>query len=358
MNKIPTPIVTRELCLSAAPAQLKMMGAFTVEQPTQMQQLPPLSQVEHLYRSTQVEHLPQPIQMQQLLPSSQMEPLTHSPQVGHLPQPFEGRKLPKPIQTRQLIEPSGTVKLPALRSMFSDVRKGQRQNRAIHNQTQPDGQPSHDMSAADNGYLQRTLPMGPMDGVRPQNRPRQGRPPNPYAIRAVEIGLRQSHSGTEHVSDLLSPPNWQPGQEPIDEGEAKQLFDEAREIARRSADDFAKSIQQGEGHDQRLADFKKRCQAQRKLDELVLSERCAIRKAYLQYKREQADVINWQRDQYKQSALHQDCVPRHVLRGFHQGIHRANVLGGFANGNDTFSPPVGAFHLQNRLQSMGKRNTS
>ncbi|KAL8728855.1 MAG: hypothetical protein Q9166_005095 [cf. Caloplaca sp. 2 TL-2023] len=55
---------------------------------------------------------------------------------------------------------------------------------------------------------------------------------NPYQDRADDIGLSHRIPGVGHLGDLLTPPNWAPGDEPIPPKHARQLQKEAYDAAK------------------------------------------------------------------------------------------------------------------------------
>ena len=190
-----------------------------------------------------------------------------------------------------------------------------------------------------------------------------GRPVNPYAHRADEVGLRHRFPSMGAVDDFLTPPNWLPGQDPIDEAEAQQLYDEARELAKQNADDYANLIEHNPDREERLEAFQKHWQAQRRMDESILVERSKIHKAFLQFKREQAELASGKRKQSKQETSYQGLPQRPLISAFpqshwslfpgFQSVQQAQLPGDPRTRNDTPSPPLGAYHLHQRLQLMG-----
>lgn len=190
------------------------------------------------------------------------------------------------------------------------------------------------------------------------------RPVNPYAHRADEIGLRHGFPALGAIDDYLTPPNWRLGQDPINEAEAQQLYDRARELAKQHADDFVNLVRNDPNREERLEVFHQRWHAQRKMDESVLLERRKIYIAFLQFKQEQAELANGLRKQHKQEASYQEIFQRPLAGTLrlplqssfpaHYGVQQAHRPGYMWDRSDTPSPPLGAYHLHQRLQLKSK----
>ena len=101
---------------------------------------------------------------------------------------------------------------------------------------------------------------------------------NPYAHRADEIGPGHHIPGVGLLDDVLQPPGWKEGNEPINPRAARLLFNEARQQAKNM---FKASIDEtkhlpAEQQETRKAERDKQWDAQFKLDELLLAERINV----------------------------------------------------------------------------------
>lgn len=170
--------------------------------------------------------------------------------------------------------------------------------------------------------------------------------------------------GAGDIDDLLTPPNWRPGQDPINEVEAQELFHRARALAKQGADDFGGLIQNAPDREERLEAYQRHWHAQRRMDESILFERRQIHKAFLQYRREQAEPTNGGRKQSKQETSYPELsqrlpagaqpLPMHGSLPMYNGVQQTHRPLSLWNHNDTASPSMGSYHLHQHLQSMGK----
>lgn len=110
---------------------------------------------------------------------------------------------------------------------------------------------------------------------------------NPYLRRADQIGFRHGVPGMGHLGDSLVPPGWKEGDPPITPGEAKRLFDFARQHAVRELE--MNLANQKHRNNEEKEEFHARMDeywiARLSLDQLVLTERLIIHSQH--YERQQ-----------------------------------------------------------------------
>ena len=110
---------------------------------------------------------------------------------------------------------------------------------------------------------------------------------NPYAHRADEIGPTHHIPGVGHLGDLLQPPDWREGDEPIDPRTARLFFNEGRLKAKetlKASIDETKNLP-AEQQEMRNAERDRQWDTQFRLDQLLLTERIYIYDAYQERKR-------------------------------------------------------------------------
>ena len=101
---------------------------------------------------------------------------------------------------------------------------------------------------------------------------------NIYSRRADQIGPSHRIPGVGHLGDLLAPPGWKPGDEPVDEVEAQNIFAASRLKAKEVLDESMSETGQLSNADRekRAAEKNAQYQAQRILDEFLLIERIKL----------------------------------------------------------------------------------
>ena len=109
---------------------------------------------------------------------------------------------------------------------------------------------------------------------------------NPYAHRADEIGPSHHIPGLGLLDDLLQPPGWKEGDEPIDPRKARFLFNEQRSKAKNT---FKAGVEEtkhltAEEQEKRSNERKKQWDVQFKLDQLLLTERIYVHDLYQERK--------------------------------------------------------------------------
>lgn len=254
----------------------------------------------------------------------------------------------KQAQLQSVFEPRSARQLPSINEMLGDDFK------------------LTDGSAAtcDSSSHLRRIQHPSMLVPRPQNAPRQRISvnsqdqlgSNPYALRADEIGPHNGVPGLGSLENLLTPPDWQPGDEPIDEDQARILYVSARDRAKKTLDASAEeigilSIERQEEH---YAGKRSEWDRQRKLDNVLLQERIKIYQAYQVYKQNLArrgDVQQQgpvQPQVYHGPQLMQQSVDNAMLE--HQRYQQFQVPGS-PQLNRT-SPPLSGGHLYQRLQQI------
>lgn len=125
---------------------------------------------------------------------------------------------------------------------------------------------------------------------------------NWYTKRADQIGPSHRIPGLMHLGDLLTPPGWKCGDDPIDEAEAQKVYDEAREKARRALVVSSTESSRAEGPDieKRLDERDMQWQTQLKLDEYILTEQKRIYNAWKQHRTKQAQQLASQAQKQQQ----------------------------------------------------------
>lgn len=109
---------------------------------------------------------------------------------------------------------------------------------------------------------------------------------NPYLHRADEIGPTHRIPGLGHLGDLLVPPGWKEGDEPIKPQEAQELYNQARKEAQDGLEktnedmDMSPKEEQDKRSEERDNEWSKRF----KKDDLILRERIKIYDEYKESK--------------------------------------------------------------------------
>ncbi|KAL8989141.1 MAG: hypothetical protein Q9177_001911 [Variospora cf. flavescens] len=101
---------------------------------------------------------------------------------------------------------------------------------------------------------------------------------NPYEVRADQIGLSHRIPGVGHLGDLLTPPGWKPGDEPISVHLARVLQKEAHQAAKQKLQDSIVEFQDLKGAAfQEASDLRnEEWQNQNELQKLICGERVKI----------------------------------------------------------------------------------
>ncbi|CAD6570319.1 MAG: hypothetical protein ASARMPREDX12_003450 [Alectoria sarmentosa] len=126
---------------------------------------------------------------------------------------------------------------------------------------------------------------------------------NIYSRRADQIGPSHRIPGIGHLGDLLAPPGWKTGDEPIDEAEAQKLFAASRLKAKELLDEDITVTGQLSSADQekRSAEKNAQYQIQRALDEYLLIERVKLHKFWQERKQKLSQQLHSQPQQHRQS---------------------------------------------------------
>ena len=125
---------------------------------------------------------------------------------------------------------------------------------------------------------------------------------NIYKRRADQIGPGHRIRGIGHLGDLLPPPGWRMGDDPITEDEAKQLFADSRAQAKKMLEQSISESSQLSIEDQEKlsVDRNTKYQTQRLLDELLLLERMKLYNFFRERKEKQSQQMHSQTEQYRQ----------------------------------------------------------
>ena len=113
---------------------------------------------------------------------------------------------------------------------------------------------------------------------------------NIYARRADQIGPSHHIRGLGHLQDILPPPGWKQGDDPVSEAEAQRLFVESRTQAKDMLDQSTSEMSNFSSADQeRLSEEQNRkYQSQRALDEFLLLERVKLYHFWRERKQKQS----------------------------------------------------------------------
>lgn len=125
---------------------------------------------------------------------------------------------------------------------------------------------------------------------------------NIYARRADQIGLSHRIAGIGHLGDLLAPPSWKLGDEPISEAEAQKIFAASRSQAKDMIDQSMSEASHLSSADQAKHSAEKNAQyqTQRALDEYLLVERVKLSNFWQERKRKEFQRVHSQTQQHRQ----------------------------------------------------------
>ena len=125
---------------------------------------------------------------------------------------------------------------------------------------------------------------------------------NIYLRRADQIGPSHLIPGIGHLGDLLVPPGWNQGDDPINESEARRIFAVSRSQAKEMLDQSIRENSHLPSADQQKLAVEKNAQyqTQRALDEYLLMERIKIYHFTCSRKQKQPQQKHSQAQQYRQ----------------------------------------------------------
>ena len=128
---------------------------------------------------------------------------------------------------------------------------------------------------------------------------------NIYVRRADQIGPSHRIPGIGHLGDLLPPPGWKQGDDPINEAEAQKIFAVSRSQARNKLDQSIGETSQLSNADQEKLHAEKNAQyqTQRILDEYLLLERVKLHKFWHDRKQKQSQQQKSQPQQHRRVEL-------------------------------------------------------
>ena len=135
---------------------------------------------------------------------------------------------------------------------------------------------------------------------------------NVYHRRADQIGPSHPIPGLGHLGDLLVPPGWNLGDEPIDEAEAQSIFEASRLKAKEMLDKEMSESGQLPKADQekRSAERSAKYHRQRGIDEYVLMERVKLHRFWQERKHKQSHQVHSQSQQHHQSESKPNYPPQ------------------------------------------------
>ena len=178
---------------------------------------------------------------------------------------------------------------------------------------------------------------------------------DPYARRAGQLSLHY---------DLLAPPNWFPGQDPIREAEAQDLYDRARVTARKEADYIASLIEHADDREERLETLEEHWHSQLRMDELIFRERCRIRTDFVQSQPQRIEHTEGLHKLPRKNAPYRELSQRSLagalpspMIGLHpvsDGSQQIRQVPMSWNRKDTPSPSIGTHQPHGHLKLTGE----
>ena len=135
---------------------------------------------------------------------------------------------------------------------------------------------------------------------------------NIYLRRADQIGPSHLIPGIGHLGDLLVPPGWNQGDDPINEAEARRIFAVSRSRAQEMLDQSIRENSHLPSADQQKLAMEKNAQyqTQRALDEYLLMERIKIYHFTCSRKQKQTEPKHSQAQQSRQLETKPGTRPR------------------------------------------------
>ena len=138
---------------------------------------------------------------------------------------------------------------------------------------------------------------------------------NVYHRRADQIGPSHPIPGLGHLGDLLVPPGWKVGEEPIDEAQAQGVFEASRLRAKEMLDkDVSESAQLPKAdREKRSAERSAQYHRQRGIDEYILTERVKLHRFWEGRKHKQSHQVHLKSQQHHES----ESKPNHAPQPLH-----------------------------------------
>ena len=136
---------------------------------------------------------------------------------------------------------------------------------------------------------------------------------NVYHRRADQIGPSHPIPGLGHLGDLLVPPGWKVGEEPIDEAQAQSIFEASRLRAKEILDkDVSESVQLPRAErEKRSAERSTQYHRQRGIDEYILMEQVKLHRFWEGRKHKQSHQVHAQQHHQSESKLNHAPQPLH-----------------------------------------------
>lgn len=157
---------------------------------------------------------------------------------------------------------------------------------------------------------------GLLNGDRQEKSPKKRKDPAPllniYDRRADQIGPSHRIPGVGHLGDLLTPPGWKLGDEPIDEAEAQNLFAASRLKAKKMLDEGMRETGHfsSTDHEELCAEKNAQYQTQRTLDEYLLVERVKLYNFWQERKQKHFHQLHSQPQQHCHSEPKAETRPQ------------------------------------------------
>ena len=135
---------------------------------------------------------------------------------------------------------------------------------------------------------------------------------NVYHRRADQIGPSHPIPGLGHLGDLLVPPGWKVGEEPVDEAQAQSIFEASRLKAKEMLDkDVSESVQLPKAdREKRSAERSAQYHRQRGIDEYILMERVKLHRFWEGRKHKQSHQVHSKSQQQHPSESKLNLAPQ------------------------------------------------
>ena len=257
-------------------------------------------------------------------------------------------------KTNQIREPIPEIQLPGITETLKDFAPSPANQPTVRLPQRP--------APAANDVLQtsRSNPGLPNSDIL-ENDPDIGDPArllNIYVRRADQIGPSHRIRGIGHLGDLLIPPGWKQGDDPVNEAEARRLYAVSRSQAKEMLDQSVKEIGHLSSADQEKLTVEKNAQYQteRALDEYLLLERIKLYKSWYDHKQKQLPQKNSQTQQNYQSDIKPGVLPQPLQPPAQTSMmayqrHRQSLVPASPHLYAS-SPPLSGGTLNSRLNTM------
>lgn len=196
------------------------------------------------------------------------------------------------VKADDVREPLPVTCLPGITETLRDLAPSQVNQTSV---TVP-GRPA---PVAENASVVPPSEPGSLNGESQEKNPNKKDPApvlNIYSRRADQIGPSHRIPGIGHLGDLLAPSGWKPGDEPITEIEAQNIFTASRLRAKEMLDEGISETGRLSSADQETlsAETNTQYQKQRTLDEYLLVERVKLYNFWQERKQKHSQQVHSQ----------------------------------------------------------------